>query len=350
MLFFPLRTEETDTDTTTNESESLGAKSLHFQQAILKIMARSILRIKRRWVGFLEEYLSLAVQWVHWAQHAVHNDECAQAEGDIHEFCRALEPLTSCTDPKDGVSDQERDQAKSMLCHAALQVAGSTLQHAGRLQVASKAAQTVILEAQSTLTGKLSRFRPILLEYLTAPENVLALLLEPLGVNTLDGLETEGKADMYNPEREEAPGAAVAVCSAVLHTLPPIVGTNAPWSLNVAESTGKTLRHVSLALNALTDAAARHQSIILALLPLLTVMHFAKQSVPLEEPYVADIGPIVSTLVAVMSLNPIEIVRTCAYEALNSLLDAMTPTARMVLLQDMMQVGKMKYLFLIWDK
>lgn len=303
-------------------------------------MARSITRIKRRWVGFLEEYLSLAVQWFHWAQHAQHGDECAEADGDVDGFCRALGPLAASTKVRDGASDKEREQARSMLCHAVLQAVGSIMEHPGRLQAAGEAAQRVILEGQSTLSGKLFRFRPVLMEFLMAPEKVLAFVVEPLGVSTLDGLEHEATSGvLFHPEEEGSPGAAAAVCSAVLHTLPPATDTQATaWCLAIAESTGKTLEHLSLAVNALTDAAARHQSMVLALLPLLAVMHFAKQCPPLEEPYVSAIRPIASTLVAVMSMNPIEIVRTCAFEALNSLLDAIVPSARMVLLQDMMQV------------
>jgi len=330
-----------------DQATALGAPSLKFQSFLLQKLTSSLLRIKKLSFSFLHEHLLLATNWCHCAQQEEdgypdqeENDRCIGEDG----FCNAIAPLIEVVALREDFTVEE----KKIFCCSILNVAASALELPSRLESAAEAAQSALVEARSTLSGKLYKFQPLLMELLSGPENILSLLTKAppqFGIRNLDDL-----VDITHKEtcsEDEALGAAAAVSSSILKTS--LSSSSAVGSASSAAcvkwsvSTGKMLQYVSSALNTLTDAAAQHHSVPLALLPLLTVSQFARQlgdnGTPLEESYVSLTLPIISTLAAVMSLNPVEIVRTCAYEALHTYLDAMVPQARLLVLQNMTSVS-----------
>jgi hypothetical protein len=331
-----------------NQIEAIGASSLEFQRFLLEQLTNSLLRLKQLSTSFLREHLLLATNWCHCAQEEQdYNDnseediKCVGEEGFCSTVASIIEAITSRTD---FTTEEERNAAQQLLCSSILQVTASALELPFRLERATEAAQTTLLEAQSTLTGKLYRFQPLLLKLLSdGPERILSLLIKAppeFGIMNLEDL-----FDFFQKQNQVengALGAAAAVCSSILHSSLQSSGASENRVISLkykASSTGKMLTYVFFTLNTLTDAAAQHHSVPLALLPLLTVSQYSRQlgvnGTSVEESYVALAMPIISTLVAVMSLNPVEIVRTCAYEALQTFLDAMVPQARFLVLQNM---------------
>jgi hypothetical protein len=333
---------------TSSEHDSLGASSLHFHSILLQLLTTSLLRLKKLSTAFLREHVSLATNWCRFAQQQEDEDACLIGELG---FCTAVAPIFDAVALQADFAPEERKSAQQILCRSILQVAGAALITPTRLEKAAVVAHATLLEAQSTLTGKIFRFQPLLLDLLSrGPEQILPLLVNRMspqfGIRSLeDLLEITVLCEAKTGEDEgEAVGAAAAVCSSMLHfsasttrTAPTLI--SATPCLKSPDATGKVLKYILFTLNTLTDAAAQHQSVPLAILPLLTIAQYFRQlganESPLEESYVSLTMPIISTLVAVMSLNPVEIVRTCAYEALHTFLDAMVPQARFLALQNM---------------
>ncbi|KAH7617093.1 hypothetical protein NADE_006879 [Nannochloris sp. 'desiccata'] len=331
-----------------DQSNALGASSLKFQSFLLDKLTSSLLRIKRLSPCFLREHLLLATDWCFCAQQEEDGYQGQNSDIPIGEdgFCNAIGPCIEVVAWREDFTVQERKSAQQILCCSILKVTASSLELPSRLENAAEAAQSTLLEAQSTLSGKLYKFQTLLMELLRGPEIILSLFTKAspeFGIRDLEDLLNITYKDT-EPE-DEALGAAAAVCSSILRTSLSSSVASAISAAYVTCSvlTGKMLQYVSMALNTLTDAAAQHHSIPLALLPLLTISQFAHQlgvnETPLEESYVSLTLPIISTLVAVMSLNPVEIVRTCAYEALHSFLDGMAPQARFLVLQNMTSVS-----------
>lgn len=311
---------------------------LGLQQSLLNAAAAALGRIRRRWARFLDEFLSLAVRWVRWTQGERHLEDLEAADRDAEAFCAALGTAAAGVAARRGEEPEDTEEATGMMCRAALSAAAAVLEHPARLAAAAAGVQSLLLEAKSTLTGKLLRFQAPLMALLDVPERLLKPLVQNIGITNLKELESAATSMAFDPATEEGLGAAVAVCSAVLRN-----GDAGEMGLGGDEQRTE-LRRLSAALDALTDAAAQHRSIPLALLPLLAVLQYARgrgvAGAPLEQRAVAAASPLTATLVAVMTLSPIEMVRTCAYEAWNSLLDAMTPEARYETLASMIQAPK----------
>jgi hypothetical protein len=332
-----------------DQTNALGASSLKFQSFLLQKLTSSLLRVKKLSSYLLREHLLLATNWCHCAQEEENgykdrepNEKCIGEDG----FCNAIAPVIEVVAFSKDFTTEERNNAKQIICCSILNVTASALELPSILESAAEAAQSALLEAQSTLSGKLYGFQTLLMELLSGPKNIISLLTKAppqFGIRNLEDL-----VDSIHTETHfqgEVLGAAAAVCSSILSTSSSSSAASAvgPACLKCSVSTGKMLQYVSLALNTLTDAASQHHSAPLALLPLLTVSQFARQlgvnKTLLEESYVSVTMPIISTLVAVMSFNPVEIIRTCAYEALHNFLDAMVPQARLLVLQNMTSVS-----------
>jgi hypothetical protein len=334
-----------------DQSTALGASSLEFQSScLLENLTHSLLRLKKLSTAFLREHLLLATTWCHYAQEEDNDNEEEDTRNKGEEgFCKSIAQLIKAVAVQREKEEQKTN--RQILLQSILDVTGSALELPRRLDNATEAAQAILLEAQSTISNKLLRFQPLVLKLLAeGPERILVVLCQApaqFGVNTLEDLleSVELDKEMHGGE---ALGAAAAVCCTILRSIGPGTvgggGEKSLWYLECSScSTNKMLSYVSMALHTLTDAAAQHHSVPLALLPLVVVAQFSKlrrsNDTPLDEGSVSLTLPIISSLVSVMSLNPVEIVRTCAYEALHSLVDAMVPQARYRVLQNMIRTN-----------
>lgn len=285
---------------------------------------------------FFEELLALTLRWFHAAL------EARGAEHAIEGFEGICSCVASCATATTGpLSRAEATHAVVMLCQTALSAASMAFQHPSSLSAAEVSLQQLLPGAQAALTGKLMRLEPAVVKALHEPLRLLSSLRGTLGVTSFDTLSEAAAKQVLSVEE----GLGIATCCAQLAAALSVEGwpeAEREAALFLPASIAAQLRHMGRAVCTLTDVAARHQSMVIALVPLLAVVHWAKHergvSAGLDEEYVDLLDPTLSVLVLVMSHNPVEIVRTSAYEALNTLLDAMDPSARLLVLRRLLNM------------
>ena len=324
--------------------------SPNFQRALISSMTTCILRIHRRWLKFLDDYLSLVVRWFESTTVDDDEDDVDRNINAVRDIIARLLQRYKKTRPDNAdeviITEEESEQAEFLIKCALLDVAATVLVHPARLETVAVAEMhsrgrihRCILEAESTLSGKLARFKPALVDFLTTgPARVVGSFLPGIS----EDWEEEGDSGVLKEDQERNMNtlgkAAALVCALLCKTTTnaEVVGVSSIES-TPALPPSRILHRLGSAVNALTDAAAHHHSIPLALLPLLAVAEFCRSySTQLEEGYAPLLTPIIATLVTVMSYNPMEIVRSCAYECLNGVLDVATPATRLIVLQHML--------------
>lgn len=164
------------------------------------------------------------------------------------------------------------------------------------------------------------------------------------------GLDPEELAYFSSAEAEE--GAAAAACAEAFDPATP--------PQQQAAALQQALPH---AARQLLDLGAQHQSVALSLLP-LGALCTACCAVSADagdssngscspDLRLADSTPaltaLLSSLMAIMSHNPVQVVRSCAHDALQALLDAFQPVARLEQLRALMQVGGIAWRWLGWS-
>ena len=164
------------------------------------------------------------------------------------------------------------------------------------------------------------------------------------------GLDPEDLSHFSSAEAEE--GAAVAVCAEALdrHTPP-------------QKQAAALQNALPLAAGQLLDLGAQHKSVALSLLPLgalctaCSVVARSASAAGADGPGSSSSGgssggsdcrlaastptlsALLSALVAIMAHNPVQLVRSCSHDALQALLDAFAPSARLEQLRALLQVG-----------
>lgn len=168
-----------------------------------------------------------------------------------------------------------------------------------------------------------------------------------IGQLTSKGLDLEDLS--YFSSAEAAEGAAAAACAEALEPATP------------AQQHAVALQQVlPQAARQLLDVGTQHQSVALSLLPLAALCSAcgavagsaaaggvagaaAGDGSSASDRRLAASSPalaaLLSALVAIMSHNPVQLVRSCAHDALHALLDALAPAARLEQLRALMQVG-----------
>lgn len=141
---------------------------------------------------------------------------------------------------------------------------------------------------------------------------------------------------------EAAEGAAAAACAAACSGGTPV------------EQQAKRLRELlPAAACLLLDSGAHQQSVPLTLLPLCALCTACNQlaasaaagglagsgSVAQLTASTPALDRLLSALVAVMSHNPVQLLRSCAHDALHAVLDAFQPAARLAQLRRLLQVS-----------
>ena len=137
----------------------------------------------------------------------------------------------------------------------------------------------------------------------------------------------------YLCAREAAEGAAVAACAAA-------------WAPGAAPQLQASSLQQALpqAATILLNLGAQHQSVALTLLPLGAVCQAARLAASSPACQLgassAALDHLFAALVGIMSHNPVPLVRSCAHDAVQALLDAFQPGARLAQLEALMQVGR----------
>jgi hypothetical protein len=155
------------------------------------------------------------------------------------------------------------------------------------------------------------------------------------------GLEP-GELPFFSPA-EATEGAALAACAAAL-ALGPQPTPPTPRQLHAS-----LLGVLPRAACILLDAGAAHRSAALTLLPLcaLCTAGHSLANAPTDRSQQdarlyassADLDALLAALVTLMSHNPVQLLRSCAHDALHAVLEAFQPRARLAQLRALMQVG-----------
>ena len=156
----------------------------------------------------------------------------------------------------------------------------------------------------------------------------------------IDGAAEQATASGADPAdlsclcaREAAEGAAVVACAAAW----------APGAAPQLRASISLQRVLPQAATVLLNLGAQHQSVALTLLPLGAVCQTARQAASTPACQLgassAALDHLFAALVGIMSHNPVQLVRSCAHDAVQALLDAFQPGARLAQLEALMQVG-----------
>lgn len=270
---------------------------------------------------------------------------------------------------------EEQQPAAALLGMTLLQLAGLTMQLPSVLQAAEAAVpaaaqaqpgSTSSIGAAPTVGSRLPAMRAAAEQLLLLPQVLLQQVpasvsgsgsgsskgecLQRLAVDAhaglvSSGLDPEELSFFSSAEAEE--GAAAAVCTEALDP------ATAPQQHAAALQ-----QALPQAARQLLDLGAQHKSVALSLLPLgalcMTCGAVARSAAAAaagasggsssgdSDCCLAAATPalasLLAALVAIMSHNPVQLVRSCAHDALQALLDAFAPAARLEQLRAVMQV------------
>lgn len=326
----------------------------------------------RRWAAHLSDALCMLLRWAEATLALLptappppaaggQSGALLSLEAALEEVAELLEGLARCVGEQSGaaaaLAPAEREVALSLLTQTALQLAAAAAQLPAVLE--SGAGPVMAAAAAGPAIGPRL---PLLAGPAAAAAWPAALLLRrclpPLGVSTLAALHPQtlppqGQGCEYFSRREATQGAALAACLACLGTLPGLPPLSPPGDAEGVCGRRHLLLQLAGAVPEVVDLAAGVQSAPLTLLP-LCALEAARRAL-LAGPGAAGAGAmalvgaeqeapevfrLVSLLVVLMTQHPVELLRSCAHEALHAALDCMDPAARLAILSIMVQVGE----------
>lgn len=379
-------------------SPTHGPASPTFQLCLLGTLQRCLPRVRRRRLHFLADSLHMQLRWAaEMLPRLPLRDAFNKGNAPAEEPLEGQQPLTVAAAVRslasmaggiaawaDGqLAGQERHAALGLQGAVLLQLAGLCLQLPQALQAAAgaveaaqqqqpggggaggaapaagsrlplmRAAHTTLLELPQVLIAAAagqgaqpgSGTSPA-----SSPEHMLELaegLGEQLAAAGLNAAEF-----VHFSATEAAEGAAAAACAAACS-----------GSAGAAQQAQRLRELPPAAASLLLDLGAQHQSVPLTLLPLCALCTACSQlgrsageqppaaaaeaaaaPGPAADARLAASSPaldrLLSALVAVMSHNPVQLLRSCAHDALHAVLDAFAPRARLEVLRRLVQVGR----------
>lgn len=285
----------------------------------------------------------------------------------------ALTGLAACFDELatdlelQGQQEQQQQEVltcRLLLAQTLLALASMAMQLSS-LSAAASASLRRALAAGPRFGNKLVTLLPAAAVAVASPAALLARL-QQVGVSTLCSLVNVATWDLGSsmaagtasavPEKpsylspaEVAEGAALAVAVAVLATadarLAPagqallggpstgdVASEQHPWEPAQQGPGPELLQQLATACPLLLDAAAGQKSVLLTLVPLVALgaaVRWSSGGSGVDAKVAPALQALLAPLVAIMSCHPVELVRSCAHEALHCLLDALAPAARL---------------------
>ena len=278
------------------------------------------------------------------------------------------------------LAEQERAVALRLQGLALLQLASIALQLPENLEAAAAALPQAGGSAAPapTFDSRLPAMRAAAVAVLALPKPLLAAVpAEPAGlaggaptVEVLEQLLAGLEADLATCgiDAQELPllsaagaaeGAAAAACAAACGLRGGSSSSSSSEAWLAEQHEQERVRFSSLlppAACTLLDLGAEHRSVALSLLPLCAVCTAGAHLTAAPEAATAEgkrqgdapagqllpastppLDALISALVAVMSHNPVQLLRSCAHDALHAVLAALDPHARLAQLRRMMQ-------------
>lgn len=367
-----------------------GLASADWQLYLLEVLQQCLPRIRRRALHFLAEQLHMALRWARQALHALplgdptscapasdassNNAGTAQeqqelmAAGAVARLAHMAAATAAWVEQQaEGAMDQQA--AQGLLGLALLQQASLVMQLPQTLQAADAAVAAAArahpasggaaapaagsrLPLMHAAAEQLLQLPAVLLRQVPStagsggegsaagtrsPEDLQQLAAA--AEEHLAGTELQRDELSHFSAAAAAEGAAAAACAAC----------TAPGADPRLQA--QRLRQLlPAAASLLLDAGAAHQSVALTLLPLGALCQAGRDvAASAGAPGAADcrltasspaLDGLLSGLVGVMSHNPVQLVRSCAHDAVQALLDALAPAARLAQLQALAQVGR----------
>ena len=313
--------------------QSYGLSPLSFHHSLFSILAQCVASIHRRFLSYVDLLFILIIQWSEWAieQHPTIPNSI---EDDV--FCNAVRILLT---PKHhpNTKKNEEESMKDIICKKALHYTTLSAQHPWLLSEYEDRMAGVAVAAQASLTNKLAKYEPVLLDYLQhGPGSVVQVAF--FGVSNSNTYHESIIDGMLDVNVVEGVGAAVAACCSIFSS-----------SASLSErGSGRQVHRALKMLQILTDASSMHQSVVLALLPLSTLVSLftntnitcttATTTTDIAEQQCSmqtNVECLLSTLIMSVTVHPVEAVRTAAYEAVHVVLDAMDEQLRMGVLKEL---------------
>jgi hypothetical protein len=359
-----------------------GPSSPAFQLFLLRTMGQCLPRIRRRPLHFCAELLNMQLRWAADVLPGLSSGGAAAPRAGGAAMAAATSASTSAVamggggaaltvaealaslanqgaalacwlqQAGDQLTAQEQEAGGQLVLTTVLQLVSSALQLPQHLEAAAAALPAQFRSNSISAPPSAGSRAPMM-------QAAAAALLQPIQVLLLqlprdahletlwqqaESLPTQlatcglDAAELpYISASGAAEGVAAAACLAAC--LPGCHSSQLPSGLLAAQP---LLGLLSPAACVLLDCGARQRSVALTLLPLCAVCKvsaYLAASSDLQLPRSsAQLDTLLRTLVDLMSHNPVQLLRSCAHDAVHAVLDAFHPSARLEQLRAMMQV------------